>query len=85
MSTLANSNQKKSRLEGKDLITIGIYTGIYMVITTLVAILGFIPIFIPLMAVLCPLVGGIPYMLYVTKAKKSSKRKYSSLWVMRAS
>lgn len=70
MSTLANSNQKKRRLEGKDFITIGIYTVIYMVITTLVAILGFIPIFIPLMAVLCPLVGGIPYMLYVTKAKK---------------
>ena len=47
MSTLANSNQKKRRLEGKDFITIGIYTVIYMVITTLVAILGFIPIFIP--------------------------------------
>ena len=45
MSTLANSNQKKRRLEGKDFITIGIYTVIYMVITTLVAILGFIPIF----------------------------------------
>lgn len=45
MSTLANSNQKKRRLEGKDFITIGIYTVIYMVITTLVAILGFIPIY----------------------------------------
>ena len=70
MSTPANSNQKERRLEGKDFITIGIYTVIDMVITMLVAILGFIPIFIPLMAVLCPLVGGIPYMLYVTKAKK---------------
>ena len=30
MSTLANSNQKKRRLEGKDLITIGIYTVIYI-------------------------------------------------------
>ena len=59
-----------SRLEGKDLITIGIYTVIYVVIVMLVAMLGFIPIFIPLMAVLCPLIGGIPYMLYVTKAKK---------------
>lgn len=37
----------------------------------LVAMLGFIPVFIPLMAVLCPLIGGIPYMLYVTKAKNS--------------
>ena len=36
----------------------------------ILAMLGFIPIFIPLMAVLCPLIGGIPYMLYVTKAKK---------------
>ena len=38
-----------SRLEGKDLITIGIYTVIYVVIVMLVAMLGFIPIFIPLM------------------------------------
>lgn len=65
-----SSQKKNSRLEGKDLITIGIYTVIYVVIVMLVAMLGFIPIFIPLMAVLCPLIGGIPYMLYVTKAKK---------------
>ena len=65
-----SSQKKSSRLEGKDLITIGIYTVIYVVIVMLVAMLGFIPIFIPLMAVLCPLIGGIPYMLYVTKAKK---------------
>jgi len=53
-----SSQKKSSRLEGKDLITIGIYTVIYVVIVMLVAMLGFIPI------------GGIPYMLYVTKAKK---------------
>ena len=62
-----SSQKKTSRLEGKDLITIGIYTVIYVVIVMLVAMLDFIPIFIPLMAVLCPLIGGIPYMLYVTK------------------
>ena len=55
-----SSQKKSSRLEGKDLITIGIYTVIYVVIVMLVAMLGFIPIFIPLMAVLCPLIGGIP-------------------------
>ena len=60
-----SSQKKSSRLEGKDLITIGIYTVIYVVIVMLVAMLGFIPIFIPLMAVLCPLIGGIPYMLYI--------------------
>ena len=46
-----SSQKKSSRLEGKDLITIGIYTVIYVVIVMLVAMLGFIPIFIPLMAV----------------------------------
>ena len=49
-----SSQKKSSRLEGKDLITIGIYTVIYVVIVMLVAMLGFIPVFIPLMAVLCP-------------------------------
>ena len=53
-----SSQKKSSRLEGKDLITIGIYTVIYVVIVMLVAMLGFIPVFIPLMAVLCPLIGG---------------------------
>ena len=53
-----SSQKKSSRLEGKDLITIGIYTVIYVVIVMLVAMLGFIPIFIPLMAVLCPLIGA---------------------------
>ena len=42
-----SSQKKSSRLEGKDLITIGIYTVIYVVIVMLVAMLGFIPIFIP--------------------------------------
>ena len=55
-----SSQKKSSRLEGKDLITICIYTVIYVVIVMLVAMLGFITIFIPLMAVLCPLIGGIP-------------------------
>ena len=32
--------------------------------------LGFIPIFLPLLSVICPLVGGIPMMLFYTKVKK---------------
>lgn len=32
--------------------------------------LGFIPIFIPLLAVICPFIGGIPFMLYLTRVKK---------------
>jgi len=61
-------NQKK--LAGRDLINIGVYTAIYFVIVMAVAMFGFIPIFIPLLTVVVPLVGGIPYMLFVSKIKK---------------
>ena len=59
-----------NRLQGKDFISIGISTAIYFVVNFIVSLLGFIPIFIPLTAVLVPLIGGIPMMLYFTKIKK---------------
>ena len=59
-----------NKLKGKDFITIGIFTVIYFVITSAVSMLGVMPIFIPLTAVLVPLVGGIPMMLYFSKVKK---------------
>ena len=34
------------------------------------ASIGFIPIFIPLISVIVPLVGGIPMMLFFSKIKK---------------
>ena len=58
------------RLAGKDLINIGIFTAIYFVVVFAVACLGFVPI---LMAAICgiiPLVAGIPYMLFLTRARK---------------
>jgi energy-coupling factor transport system substrate-specific component len=63
---------KKSdnRLNAKDLINIGIFTAIYFVIMFAVACLGYIPIFMPLLAALCPLAGGIPFMLFITKVRK---------------
>ena len=57
------------RIKPKDLITTGIFTAIYFVIIMAVAMLGYIPIFIPLLAVICPLVGGIPYMLFASKVR----------------
>ncbi len=36
----------------------------------LVAMLGYIPIILPLLAVFCPLFGSIPMMLFMTKVKK---------------
>jgi energy-coupling factor transport system substrate-specific component len=59
-----------NKLTGKDLINIGIYTAIYFAIMMLVGWLGFLPVFIPLLAVLVPLFGGILFMLFVAKIKK---------------
>ncbi|MGN0493266.1 MAG: MptD family putative ECF transporter S component [Acutalibacteraceae bacterium] len=65
---MSNQNNK---LQGKDLINVGIYTAIYFFVTFLVAMLGFIPIFMVLMAVIAPIIGGIPFMLFLTKVKKT--------------
>ena len=91
-----SSQKKTSRLEGKDLITIGIYTVIYVVIVMLVAMLGFIPIFIPLMAVffgngyltmVTGLVGGLLADVILKKADYKSAKStvlscgVFSIWV----
>lgn len=62
--------KNENKIKGKDLINIGIYAAIYCVIMTCIAMLGYIPIMMPLLAVFCPLVGGIPMMLFYTKTKK---------------
>ncbi|HMM06943.1 MAG TPA: MptD family putative ECF transporter S component [Clostridiales bacterium] len=61
---------KNERLEGKDLINVGIFTAIYFVIVFVVAMLGYIPIFMPLLCVIGPIIAGIPFMLFLTKVKK---------------
>ncbi len=61
---------QETKLKGKDLINVGIYAAIYCVLTTMVAMLGYIPIMIPLLVVLCPLIGSTPMMLFMTKVKK---------------
>ena len=59
-----------NKLQGKDLINIGIFTAIYFIVIFAAASIGFIPIFIPLISVVVPLVGGIPMMLFFSKIKK---------------
>lgn len=58
------------KLQGKDLINVGIFTAIYFVVLMVIAMLGFIPIFIPLLIAFVPLLGGIPMMLYFSKIRK---------------
>lgn len=69
MSTL-RSRANSGRLTGKDLINTGIYSAIYFVMIMALAMTGYIPIMMPLLCVIGPLVGGIPFMLFLTKVKK---------------
>ncbi|MDR2078117.1 MAG: MptD family putative ECF transporter S component, partial [Treponema sp.] len=41
-----------NKLQPKDLINVGIFTAIYIVVMFAVATLGYIPVFIPLLSVL---------------------------------
>lgn len=59
-----------NKLKAKDLINVGIFTAIYFVLVFAVAMLGLIPIFMPLLCVIVPIIGGVPFMLFLTKVKK---------------
>lgn len=61
---------EKSKLQAKDLINVGIFTAIYFVLFFAGMMLGYIPIFIPLLGFVCPILCGIPFMLYLTKVKR---------------
>ena len=54
-------------MKGKDLVNIGIFSAIYFVIVFIVAMMGTIPIFLPMLAVIVPILGGIPFMLFLTR------------------
>ncbi|MCR5830261.1 MAG: MptD family putative ECF transporter S component [Lachnospiraceae bacterium] len=58
------------RLTGKDLITVGIYTAIYVAVVFVIGATNAIPIMYPISMVIIPLVAGIPMMLYYTKIEK---------------
>lgn len=58
------------KLQAKDLINVGVFSAIYFVIFFAGMMLGYIPIFIPLLGFVCPILCGIPFMLYLTKVKK---------------
>ena len=67
----------KEKLNGKDLINIGIFSAIYFVIVFITAMLGMVPILYPMLTVICPLVGGVVYMLFLTRVKK-----FGMIWIM---
>ena len=61
---------ENKKLQARDLINVGIFTAIYFVLFFASMMLGYIPIFIPLLGLVCPIVCGIPFMLYLTKVNK---------------
>ena len=65
------------KLNGKDLINVGIYSAIYFVIMMIVAMLGVIPVLYPTLVIFVPIIGGIPFMLFLTKVKK-----FGMIWIM---
>ncbi|WP_166240180.1 MptD family putative ECF transporter S component [Paenibacillus turpanensis] len=58
------------RLQTKDLIHVGIFTAIYYAVFFAVSMVGYVPVLIPALPFLCPLVAGIPFMLFLTKVRK---------------
>ena len=59
-----------NKLTVKDLIDVGIFTAIYFVVFFACGLLGYIPIFMVALPLLIAIVGGIPFMLYLTKVNK---------------
>lgn len=60
-----------NRLNGKDLVNVGVFTAVYLVIYILVScVLGLIPILAVLMQFVSTVILGIPMMLYFSKIKK---------------
>lgn len=59
----------KTKLTAKNLITVGLFTAIYFVLFFATGMLGYIPILMVALPLLCPLITGIPFMLFLTKVK----------------
>lgn len=62
--------QKSNKLTGKDLINVGIYTAMTLVIFFVVGFLTALPVVYPFLFFIWPLICGIPMMLYYTKIEK---------------
>lgn len=60
----------KKKLNAKDFINIGIFTVIYFVMFFITGMLGYIPIFAVIIPLVLGILGGIPFMLFLTKTGK---------------
>ena len=56
-----------NKLTVKDLINVGVFAALYIVVFFVSSFVGYIPIFMVLLPVICAVVVGIPFMLFLSK------------------
>lgn len=61
-------DNKKNSLTVKDCINIGVFAALYIVIFFVTSFIGYIPIMLVVLSVLCGIVCGIPLMVFFSKA-----------------
>lgn len=59
-----------NKLNVKDLINVGIFSAIYFVMFFISGMTGFVPIFAVIFPAILSILGGIPFMLFLTKTRK---------------
>jgi energy-coupling factor transport system substrate-specific component len=63
-------NRSVKKLQAKDLINIGIFTALYFIVFFATGMIGYVPVLMLAIPLLCPLVSGIPFMLFLTRVNK---------------
>ena len=66
----------KKKLNAKDFINIGIFTVIYFVMFFITGMLGYIPIFAVIIPLVLGILGGIPFMLFSDKDREIRRGYY---------
>lgn len=62
--------ENKTKLQVKDLMTVGIFATIYIVVKIIVGFLGVVPIICVILPMFTSIICGTIYMLFVTKVEK---------------
>ena len=67
---------QSNKLSAKDLINVGIYTAMYLVIFFVVGMMNAIPVLYPFLYAIVPIATGIPFMLFLTKTDERYFRAF---------
>lgn len=61
---------ENNKLNVKDLINVGVFTALYFVVFFVCSFVGYIPVLMVILPVICGLVAGIPFMLFLSRVRK---------------